>query len=157
MVYDVMPSDRLCGECFGVWHSLELFLHPDVCACGRLCDPVHHLFSQVSRSRGCPYHTILPRTAQFWYFRVTRVYSILCWFRYIREAKNFSWIDLNAPGMFSSFGFLALFIAAAYIGKLCNEDKVSYRLIRLIALTIAMGVCFFVSHHYVDEASRRLV
>ena len=66
-------------------------------------------------------------------------------------------MDLNAPGMFSSFGFLAIFIAAAYIGKLCNEDNVSYRLIRLVALTVAMGVCFFVFHHYVDEASRRLV
>ena len=68
-----------------------------------------------------------------------------------------SWLDLNAPGMFSCFGFLSLHLASSYIGRLCKDVQVPHRVTKLIRMMIGSGLCFVVFHYLIDETSRRMV
>ncbi|KAK8809298.1 hypothetical protein WA171_000882 [Blastocystis sp. BT1] len=75
---------------------------------------------------------------------------------YIRENPGNDWFDLNVAGMFSSIGFLSLYLASAYLGRLLNDRKVKGLFMRLLLLTAGSGCGFYLLNTYVQPASRRM-
>lgn len=117
------------------------------------CDLGIHYQSILYNACWCYCYCLLSRFIVFRPFFV-RILSFIN-HRFIRENKEKTFVALNAPGIFSCFGFIGLFLLAAGVGSFLHQSK-NNRGISLIALTALIGGCYWITGK-IEPASRRSV
>ncbi|OAO18199.1 phosphatidylinositol glycan, class W [Blastocystis sp. ATCC 50177/Nand II] len=88
---------------------------------------------------------------------VLAYYQFLLWFglaEFLHDNKGKSLVDLNAPGLFSCFGFLALYLFAAAIGSRLRQKGSQLRF--LVASAACAAGAYACLARFVQPASRRM-
>lgn len=149
----LISSIWICIKSTWIWQGLELLLHSVYCSFCMFCDLGIHYQSLLHYAGWCYSHCLLSRIIVFGSFCVGILWRIHI--RFIRENKEKSFVALNAPGIFSCFGFIGLFLLAAGVGSFLHQSK-DNRGLSLVVLTALMGGCYWITG-MIEPASRRSV
>lgn len=74
---------------------------------------------------------------------------------YLRDVQGKQFVDLNACGIFSCFGFVSIYMFAAAIGRIIQERR--HQALLLSGMWGLSGGLFWILEKYVEPASRRTV
>ena len=161
----MISREWICCQPVGIWHTLEFLLHSGISPCWRLCDCLLCILAVHSPGSCCGHCNLLSRNVEYG-FEWVNVKSSLHLQVYSRESREWlvrlecGWyVLINWYVFVHSFisGFLSLYLAAAYLGRLLNDRKVKGLFVRLLLLTAGSGCGFYLLNTYVQPASRRMV